>query len=209
MVDYAFTEIPDDTFADVLDAIDDTPTYFEPGKEHKCPDCGKKVTAKQNGELRSHKCEPEHEQLSRPTKDRPSKNVRNLGIAVLAGGVEYVTSQGVSRYVPCHPSQVPADLGPEAGLMVGPIIDLVWPSIPENAQKILTRIANENELMACFFAWARYFKRMQSFATDAHRMVQEQQNTLGGQTHEPFSGKANGSSNRPGNVVPFFDANAN
>jgi hypothetical protein len=145
-----------------------SPEGGTPGKG-ACPDCGKLLTITAAGELRKHKCvndistaTPSHHKgaVKRP---RTPSTVRNLGVALIGAGVEYTTAASVSRWVECKPAEVPADLGDDADIMIGPILDAIWPRIPKEGQRVIKALADESDLILAAMAWYEYGKNLKAW----------------------------------------------
>lgn len=186
-----------------------------PGSKAACPECGKVLSVTQKGELRSHKCVNDiptggGKSGSRRSAKLPPKKVRDLGVAAMAGGVEWGTAHYVGRYVPCHPSVVPVDMGDDVDIMCGPVIDLLWPALPKGAQKVITAIADETDLILCALAWADYFRNIRQWAKSQHKAVlqarKEGANSGGIQGPPTESGGGTGERVDLGEVVPFRPA---
>src|ERR1035437_8638736 len=135
MSEYSGLEVS--TVDDAINVEDSTP-----GKR-ACPDCGKLLTITAAGTLRKHKCVNEVSagnkgtSATRTVRPRTPTSVRNLSVAVIGAGVEYTAAASVSRWANCDPREVPADLGDDAGIMIGPILDAIWPRLPRRAQKLI------------------------------------------------------------------------
>jgi hypothetical protein len=142
-----------------------------PGKS-TCPDCGKLLTITAAGELRKHKCVNDistadsgggsHHKATVKRPRTPS-TVRNLGVAIIGAGVEYGTAASLSRWVDCHPSEVPADLGDDADVMIGPVLDAIWPRVPKRGQRIIKALADESDLIMCGMAWWEWGKNLKEW----------------------------------------------
>lgn len=192
----------DFSFTAQADRADAAMGDLTPGSKADCPDCGKTLTVTSKGVLRSHKCElepnttPTLKGTGKRGSKAPTTKVRNLGIAVISSTAEYSAQQLVGRYVPCDPNLVPADMGPNAAIMVGPIVDLLWPTIPKQTQKLIIKLAEESDLIACAIAWARWGKGLQDFAIQGRKLAQEQEKANGS-----LSGTSTGRAG--GRVIPF------
>ena len=135
-----------------------------------CPDCGKLLTVTAAGTLRKHKCVNEvstgnkgnagNVRVGRP---RTPTSVRNLSVAVIGAGVEYTAAASVSRWANCDPREVPADLGDDAGIMIGPILDAIWPRLPRRAQKMIKSLADESDLIMAAMAWYEYGNKLKKW----------------------------------------------
>lgn len=177
------TELPVITVHE-LDLPDDAATD---GKA-ECPECGGRFTRKKDGGIRSHKCadgitsvDPVKSTGRTPrTKKGAPPKVRQLGVATIAAGVEWVSATSVARYVPCEPGQVPAEL-PDADMMIGPVIDALWPQVPPGAQKAIIKIADNSDLIACLFAWVEYGRTLKSWANVQHATIEKAKESQNGQ----------------------------
>lgn len=183
-----------------------------PGKG-VCPDCGKLLTITAEGSLRKHKCindvstagSTSHKgpKVKRP---RTPTNVRNLGVAVIAGGIEYTAAASVSRWAECKPSEVPAEL-PDADVMIGPILDAIWPRMPKEAQRVIKVIADESDLLVAALAWWEYGTNLRKWAESKKALNETKATPTRGYTpDEQLSQSLNGS----GEIGPYqpFTPNA-
>lgn len=131
-----------------------------PGKA-TCPDCNKLLTVTAAGEIRKHKCVNDiptgnrtaASHGSKAKRPRTPQTVRNFGVAVIGAGVEYGAAATVAQWAECPPSEVPTDLGENADIMIGPILDALWPRLPKKAQGIIKSIADESDLLVSAMAW--------------------------------------------------------
>jgi hypothetical protein len=89
--------------------------------------------------------------------------VRNLSVAVIGAGVEYTAAASVSRWANCDPREVPADLGDDASIMIGPILDAIWPRLPRRAQKMIKSLADESDLIMAAMAWYEYGNKLKKW----------------------------------------------
>lgn len=175
-----------------------------------CPGCGKYLTVNADGSLnRRHKCTGITEVANSTGKRAPAKRsrkqapatVRKLGVNATASLIEFSTSVSVARYVPCETEQVPAEL-PDPDVMIGPFIDLLWPSIPDGAQKFIKAIADQEDLIVAFFAWTEYIGTLRKFAIEARKLVLEEHRRQQGVVNSvPFSAQDDGGAASP--FVPF------
>ena len=168
-----------------------------PGKA-ACSDCGKLLTITAAGELRKHKCvndiptggtTPAHGPKTK--RPRTPSTVRNLGVALIGAGVEYGTAASMSRWVECHPSEVPADLGDDADIMIGPILDAVWPRLPKRGQQIIKSLADESDLIIAAMAWYEWGKALREWGNGyiaTKEAQQEKTPSRGYQDGEQISG---------------------
>jgi len=141
-----------------------------------CPDCSKTLKLTASGGLRRHKCESTGESVTevpgvraarvvkrRGKSEAPAK-VRNLGVAVIAAGVEWSSDQIISRATEIAISDLPDELDlPDADAMIAPFINLMWPQIPKGAQKALLEIADHEDLVAACFAWFQWAQTLKQF----------------------------------------------
>jgi hypothetical protein len=173
-----------------------------PGKS-TCPDCGKLLTITAAGELRKHKCVNDISTApsgggshgSKVKRPRTPSTVRNLGVAVIGAGVENGTAYAVGQWVDCPPSQVPADLGADADVMIGPILDAIWPRLPKRGQRIIKALADESDLIMCGMAWWEWGKNLKEWG-DRYIATREKADTetptRGFQDGEQIQGSLNG-----------------
>lgn len=152
-----------------------------PGKE-TCPDCNKLLTVTAAGTIRKHKCVMDittggdsHKAGPKAKRARTPSSVRNLGVAVIAGAVEYGAAASVSRWADCTPKEVPAEL-PDADVMIGPILDAIWPRMPKEAQRAIKLIADESDLLVSAMAWYEYGSNLKKWA-DAKKVLSENEAT--------------------------------
>lgn len=170
---------------------------LEPGSRVDCPDCGKNLTVTAAGEIRKHKCVAElgstRSAGSRKRKSsRAPAAVRTLAIGAIDAGVSYGVSQAIGRYVPCDPNEVPNPGKDDADERIGPLVDLLWPAIPAQAQQVISRIADESDLILCALAWADYFTTLRKWAREEHekRARESRLNVvrMGGENNGEFQG---------------------
>lgn len=141
-----------------------------------CPECGGRFTVTKAGAIRQHKCGGVQRVKNTSGKPRRAKRagtpstVRDLSVALIASSVEYVTAQAVGRSIPCDPALVPADL-PDADAMIGPLIELAWPQLPKRAQKVVTRIADESDLIAAALGWFEYQRTLSKWAAEQRALT--------------------------------------
>ena len=188
-----------------------------PGKA-ACPDCGKLLTITAAGELRKHKCvndvptggvgNGQGSHGPKAKRPRTPSTVRNLGVALIGAGVEYGTAASMSRWVECHPSEVPADLGDDAEIMIGPILDAVWPRLPKRGQQIIKSLADESDLIIAAMAWYEWGKALREWGNryiETKEAQQEKTPSRGYQDGEQISGSFDGA----GSTGPFEPATPN
>lgn len=173
-----------------------------PGKE-LCPDCGKLLSITAAGTLRKHKCVNNISAGGTPVKgtggnsraprNRTPASVRNLSVAVLAAGVEYTAAASVSRWAGCEPREVPTDLGDNADVMIGPVLDALWPRLPRRAQRLIKSLADESDLILAALAWWEYGRGLKAWATARAAMNESREtSTRGYQNGEQVSESING-----------------
>jgi len=142
-----------------------------PGKA-ACPDCGKLLTITAAGELRKHKCVNDISttrtggalhKAGAVKRPRTPSSVRNLGVALIGAGVEYTAAASVSRWVECPASEVPSDLGDDADIMIGPVLDAIWPRLPKRGQRIIKALADESDLIMAAMAWYEWGKALKTW----------------------------------------------
>ena len=194
-----------------VSAIDSAVTVENttPGKS-VCPDCGKLLTITAAGIIRKHKCINDvstggnvgHSSNARTVRPRTPSSVRNLSVAVIASGVEYTAAASVSRWANCQASEVPADLGDNAGIMIGPILDAIWPRLPRRAQKLIKSLADESDLLVSAMAWWEYGSALkkwgQARADISGRVEKPMRGYSGGeQVSNAVNGDTDGDAYRP------------
>jgi hypothetical protein len=174
-----------------------------------CPDCGKLLTVTAAGNIRKHKCVNDVSTgttthsgpTTRAARPRTPTSVRNLSVAVIASGVEYSAAASVSKWAGCKPSEVPADLGENAGIMIGPILDAIWPRLPRRAQKVIKSLADESDLLVAAMAWWEYGTKLKKWGQDRQAFnhpVEASRGYSGGeQVHESLNGDDDGEPWRP------------
>jgi hypothetical protein len=151
-----------------------SPEGGTPGKA-ACPDCNKLLTITAAGELRKHKCVNDIPTTRTgashkgPAAKRPRtpSSVRNLGVALIGAGVEYTAAASVSRWVECPASEVPADLGDDADIMIGPVLDAIWPRLPKRGQRVIKALADESDLIMAAMAWYEWGRTLKTWG-DRH-----------------------------------------
>lgn len=140
-----------------------------------CPECGGRFTVTKAGAIRQHKCGGVQRVKNAPGKRRVKRTgtpdtVKDLSVALIASGVEYMAAQAIGRAIPCDPALVPADL-PNADSMIVPFIELAWPQIPKKAQKAITRIADESDLIAAALGWFEYQRTLTRWAAEQRALT--------------------------------------
>lgn len=162
----------------------------------ECPDCHKRLTVTQSGELRAHRCvndEPRKRGSNR-TKSKKSKdvpgNVMRVGTSAIASGVEFTASRMVASYVPCRPDQVPAEV-PDAESMVGPLVKLLWPQLPAKAQSVVSSICDQEDLILCALDWWAWGTKLREFAVQAHEIVAQEEAKKHAQAERPATHTVN------------------
>lgn len=151
----------------------------------ECPHCSKWVTVTASGALRTHKCAEGEtpdgvRTVAAAPKPRVSKaalgkkapaQVRSLATSLIAGGVEFGTVGYMAKAIPCERKQIPEAVSdiPDADKMVGPFIELVWPTIPKGTQKVIAQLAEHEDIITALFLWAEYFGKVRAFTDAAHQ----------------------------------------
>lgn len=152
-----------------------------------CPGCGGRFKVTADGKITGqHKC-PGVRTVSggskSPTRragkgklDLPPETVRELMRALIGAGAEYAAVGVVARYVPMAAGDVPDEVVnlPDDKAMIDPVLNAAWPQIPKKAQKVITRIADEKDLLAAAFLWWEWSRDLRRFAEEAHRLAQQQ-----------------------------------
>jgi hypothetical protein len=189
-----------------------------PGKA-VCPDCDKLFTVTAAGEIRKHKCVNDintggstASHGSKAKRPRTPLSVRNFGVAIIGAGVEYGAAATVAQWADCSPSEVPTDLGENADIMIGPVLDALWPRLPKNAQRVIKNLADESDLLLSAMAWWEWGSTLKKWgdnhiaATEAQK---EQVPTRGyqdnGIVQESFNGLGNAGPLQPFTPNPAGD----
>lgn len=168
------------------DLLSETPTNvgeLTPDDDGKaeCPSCGKRYKVSANGSLRSHNCDgirsvaagtkPTRTGVPRKarTKGAPP-SVRRMGVALLGAGAETMAGISIATYVPMPRSDVPDEVVtlPDADLMIGPIIDRIFPELPKGAQAFVKMLSEQEDLIAAAFMWAAWSKQLKDYADVMH-----------------------------------------
>lgn len=200
-------DVSDDDFSTIPDTINDNKVT--------CPECTGRYTLTKAGVIRSHNCngvKTVSRTASKGTGKRGKKaslpgNVKRVGTAAIASGIEYGVSHLVARTVPCEPGQVPAEL-PDADVMLGPILAFMWPQIPAKAQSVVSAICDQEDLILCALAWAEYGSKLSAWTKAAHLLATEQNtdrgndNGIQGPAHESGTGTGRGIGLVPFQPVP-------
>jgi hypothetical protein len=186
---------------------DDEPTQRgEPGSSVECETCGRSVRVRKDGTLGKHNCIPKAQRGNRFThlperrKTAPTK-VRDFAITIVAWGVEEGSARALARPFDVDPDDVPTDL-PDAEGMLGPPLDLLWPNIPDNAQKFIAACADNSDLIACVLAWGDWMRTLGKWTRDMrayHQQLVEQERQSGPTQFAATDGVT-------GRVVPFSPA---
>lgn len=183
----------------------DAPTQRgEPGSQVVCEICGRTVRVRKDGELSRHKCEPKAARGNRFThlperRNTSPRKVREFGITVLAWAVEEGSAHALARPFGVDSDDVPTEL-PDAEGMIGPPFDLLWPNIPDSAQKFIAACADNSDLIACALAWGDWVRTLGKWTSDMRKYSQSLgQENSGGQAQ---SQAANGGPR----LVPFSPA---
>lgn len=142
-----------------------------------CPECGGRFTVTKAGAIRQHKCggvqRVKNTSGSKPRRSKRSgtpETVKDLSVALIASGVEYMAAQAIGRSIPCDPALVPADL-PNADSMIVPFIELAWPQIPKKAQRVITRFADESDLIAAALGWFEWQRTLSKWAAEQRTLT--------------------------------------
>lgn len=152
--------------------------------KRECPDCHKRLTVTQAGNIRGHNCinGPTSGKARQPRKGGKTKrssvapeSVTKLSRALIASGVEAGTRHLVSRAADCSPDAVPAEL-PDAAAMIDPFITVTWPSVPARAQSIITRISEHEDLILACVMWWQYMTGLQKFIRQANASREDNTN---------------------------------
>jgi hypothetical protein len=195
---------------DALAGAEIVPTEREDGKR-ECPECHGVFTVTKAGEIRGHKCDGvrdvsdtgQPKGATRLSRKVAPKNVRKLAVDLISSGVEYGAEVQIAKYVPMErtASLAAAVELPDSDMMVGPIVELVWPTLPKGAQKAIKAIADQSDLIACALLWAEWSQTLRTFAREQRALVLAQQ-PGGGVDNGQVKRKAQGGTN----VSPFTPA---
>jgi hypothetical protein len=159
--------------------VEDEGIQYTPGSQVQCPKCDRTVKVTQAGKLYSHTCRkveaPPRKVASQTEREKrrgaaPSRAVREKCVLVLTGAIESGAELAISRYVPCPGSAVPSEIS-EPEDMVGPLVDLLWPLLPKGAQRAVSLIADESDLIVMAIAWWEWGKTLQQWAVQQHARV--------------------------------------
>lgn len=172
----------------------------KPGATVECEICGKKVVVKADGFLRSHKCEPKAQRGNRldtlPERKSPiSGRTRDFMVGVISWGIEESAAHTLARPFNADPDDVPTEL-PDADLMVGVPLDMVWPEIPKAAQQFLDKIADNADVIECGIAWFEWMRTIGKW-TRTQRMINETRREMGNNGADTASGSV-------GELIPFI-----
>ena len=182
------------------------PQRGEPGQQVACERCGKTVRVRKDGLLSSHKCEPKAQRGNRfdHLPDRRSttpRKVRDFGITVLAWTLEEGSAHMLARPFGANPDDVPSEL-PDAEGMIGPPLDLLWPNIPDPAQKFIAALADNSDLIACALAWGDWARTLGKWTRD----MRDYQKSLAEQERQSGPTQFAATDGVVGRVVPFSPA---
>lgn len=137
-----------------------------------CLECGKTLTINANGDIRAHKCvndvasSPKATVSNKRSKKMPP-SVKKLGVNLVASGVELGATTLVVKATELPSSQVEhvTEL-PDPNVMIGPFLEFLWPQMPKGAQRVLTSLADESDLILAAIAWWGYGSRLKRFTQD-------------------------------------------
>lgn len=169
-----------DDFASILEEIDTANTADDSSDGRMaCPDCAKRVSITKAGKPRGHKCAPGGgaEPVTTVRKRGPSTRgkaampatVRRLGVAVTAAGVEWSADRLVTNSTGASTPILNAATGakltdlPDADMMIGPFLSLLWPSLPPAVQTTLARFSEHEDVIAALFMWAEYGQQIKRY----------------------------------------------
>ena len=152
------------------------PQKAEPGSSVECETCGKTVRVRRDGFLTTHKCEPKSQRGNRldhipERKIVTPKKVRDFGIALISYGVEEGSASVLARQYGVEPEEIPTEL-PDAEAMIGPILDIVWPSIPDQAQAFIGKLADNADIIDCALAWWDWMRTISKWSREQRRYQQ-------------------------------------
>lgn len=202
-------EVHDETTesTSTTEAPDGTPR-FEPGTRADCPDCGKNLSVTATGALRSHVCTTDVNTRKSPAKSGKRrkavpKSVMELGVPAIAGAVEWGNEFALGRILPGV--EVPDEIItiPDPEDMVGPLLTLLWPTLPAGAQKAIEAIADESDLIVCALAWMDYYRNLTQWTRAQQRRVTREKREAANVT---VHGQDEGSPSQFGDIPGFFES---
>lgn len=106
---------------------------------------------------------------SKAPKQAPA-NVRKLGSALIATGAETASRAVIARAVPMDFGAIPPAVTdiPDADKMVGPFIDLLWPSLPAPVRKLALQLADHEDIIVALEMWWDYISEIRKFTAEMH-----------------------------------------
>lgn len=171
--------------------FDSVATDTDNDGKRECSDCGKRYSVTKSGEIRAHNCNGVKTVATKKTntpsnKAKRSKNVpasvMKIGTAALASGIEWTTTSYISSFVPCDKAEIPASVTdiPDADTMIGPLVELLWPTIPAKAQAFVKAICDEEKLIMAALSWWDYLRGINKFAEAAHKIRKQEKDANNG-----------------------------
>lgn len=183
----------DDVETDVTQ-IDDTPPpqTGKPGTTVECVECGKKVRVRKDGQLSMHACDPKAKRGNRldklPDRKSPIKSrTKDFAVGILSWAVEESSASVLARPFDADPEDIPTDL-PDADIMVGVPLDVVWPSIPANVQAFIDKLADNSDVIDCGLAWWEWSRQISRWTREQRQLKRALMN----------GGTDNGTTDTPG-----------
>lgn len=178
----------------------------EPGSQVACERCGKTVRVRKDGLLSTHKCEPKAQRGNRfdhlpERRSSTPRKVRDFGITVLAWTVEEGSARVLAKPFGANPDDVPSEL-PDAEGMIGPPLDIIWPHIPDPAQKFIEAVADNSDAIACALAWGEWLRTLSKWTSD----MRKYQHSLAEQERQSGPTQFAATDGVVGRVVPFSPA---
>jgi hypothetical protein len=192
--------------ASEAEAADDEPKqHGEPGSQVDCEICGRNVRVRKDGTLSKHVCNPKAARGNRfdhlpERRNTAPRKVRDFTITIAAWAVEESSARVLARPFGVDSDDVPTEL-PDAEGMLGPPLDLVWPSLPDSAQKFIAACADNSDLIACALAWGDWLHTIGKWTSD----MRKYQQTLVEQEKQNGPSKF-AATDGIGRVVPFSPA---
>lgn len=208
--------LPDDIEPELKDALlSERPevarSSYTPGDRVGCPACGKTVSVTGKGELRAHKCDPVNgpgasivkaarSGSKRTVKRDAPPNVRKWGVIGGAYATEYGAESYVAAVTGADRREIPEDVTklPDPDAMVGPLVDVLWPTIPASVQKYIEQLVNHDALIECGMHWWFYFKGLQAFGREYALQHPNQPVRNGAQANVAVSASSHAVKGNPG-----------
>jgi hypothetical protein len=145
----------------------------KPGENTECNICGRNVRVRKDGTLGVHKCEPKAQRGNRletlPDRRSPMKSrTRDFCVGVISWGVEESAAWAIARPFDADSDDVPTEL-PDADVMIGVPLDIVWPEIPKGAQAFIDKLAENADVIDCGIAWFDWMRTIGKWSRDQRK----------------------------------------